>query len=79
MIEKFITLDMLGKADYIKSTLSNKQLYNEYQLFYASLCDEDIFMVGEEKNIDEIFKEKIKSDGEINFLNALELAGFFDE
>lgn len=78
-MNKFIKLDFQGKLQQMKVTLKDKNKFDEYQIFYDSLLEKDIFLEGETFDIDKIFKEKLDADGEHEFLEALINIGFFDE
>ncbi|MCJ8342471.1 MAG: hypothetical protein MJH09_06430 [Cetobacterium sp.] len=78
-MDKFIELDLQGKLQYIKATLINKNNFNLYQLYYNSLLEKDIFLENEIFEINQNFKEKLRTDGEYKFLIALENVGFFNE
>lgn len=78
-MDKFIELDLQGKLQYIKATLINKNNFNLYQLYYNSLLEKDIFLKNEIFEINQNFKEKLRTDGEYEFLIALENVGFFNE
>lgn len=78
-MDKFIELDLQGKLQEIEATLKDKNKFNEYQLYYNSLCQKDTFLEDEITEINKAFKEKLEADGEHEFLEALINMGFFDE
>lgn len=78
-MDKFIELDLQGKLQEIEATLKDKNKFNEYQLYYNSLCQKDTFLEDEITEINKVFKEKLEADGEHEFLEALINMGFFDE
>lgn len=78
-MDKFIELDLQGKLQEIEASLKDKNKFNEYQLYYNSLCQKDILLVGEITEVNKAFKEKLEADGEHEFLEALINVGFFDE
>lgn len=78
-MDKFIELDLQGKLQEIAATLKDKNKFNEYQLYYNSLCQKDTFLEDEITEINKAFKEKLEVDGEHDFLEALINGGFFDE
>lgn len=78
-MDKFVELDFQGKLQEIEVSLKNKNRFNEYQLYYNSLCQKDIFLEDEVIEVNKVFKEKLEADGEYEFLEALIRVGFFDE
>lgn len=78
-MDKFVELDFQGKLQEIEVSLKNKNRFNEYQLYYNSLCQKDIFLEDEVIEVNKVFKEKLEADGEREFLEALIRVGFFDE
>ncbi|MEG2352808.1 MAG: hypothetical protein RSB33_05870 [Cetobacterium sp.] len=78
-MDKFIDLDLQGKLQEIEATLKDKNKFNEYQLYYNSLCQKDTFLEDEITEVNKAFKEKLEADGEHEFLEALINVGFFDE
>ncbi|WP_297434140.1 hypothetical protein [uncultured Cetobacterium sp.] len=78
-MDKFIELDLQGKLQEIEASLKDKNKFNEYQLYYNSLCQKDILLVGEITEVNKAFKEKLEADEEHEFLEALINVGFFDE
>ncbi|WP_297636589.1 hypothetical protein [uncultured Clostridium sp.] len=78
-MDKFIELDLQGKLQEIEATLKDKNKFNEYQLYYNSLCQKDTFLEDEITEINKAFKEKLEADGEHEFLEVLINMGFFDE
>lgn len=78
-MDKFIELDLQGKLQEIEASLKGKNKFNEYQLYYNSLCQKDTFLVDEITEVNKAFKEKLEADGEHEFLEALINVGFFDE
>lgn len=78
-MDKFVELDFQGKLQEIEVSLKNKNRFNEYQLYYNSLCQKDIFLEDEEIEVNKVFKEKLEADGEHEFLEALIRVVFFDE
>lgn len=78
-MDKFVELDFQGKLQEIEVSLKNKNRFNEYQLYYNSLCQKDIFLEDEGIEVNKVFKEKLEADGEHEFLEALIRVGFFDE
>lgn len=78
-MDKFIELDLQGKLQEIKASLKDKNKFNEYQLYYNSLCQKDTFLVDEITEVNKAFKEKLETDGEYEFLETLINVGFFDE
>lgn len=78
-MDKFIELDLQGKLQEIKASLKDKNKFNEYQLYYNSLCQKDTFLMDEITEVNKAFKEKLEADGEHEFLEALINVGFFDE
>ncbi|WP_448821016.1 hypothetical protein [Cetobacterium sp.] len=78
-MDKFVELDFQGKLQEIEVSLKNKNRFNEYQLYYNSLCQKDIFLEDEVIEVNKVFKEKLEADGEHEFLEALIRVGFFDE
>ncbi len=78
-MDKFVELDFQGKLQEIEVSLKNKNRFNEYQLYYNSLCQKDIFLEDEVIEVNKVFKEKLEADGEHEFLEALIHVGFFDE
>lgn len=78
-MDKFVELDFQGKLQEIEVSLKNKNRFNEYQLYYNSLCQKDIFLEDEVIEVNKVFKEKLEADGEHEFLEALIRVVFFDE
>ena len=78
-MDKFIELDLQGKLQEIKASLKDKNKFNEYQLYYNSLCQKDTFLMDEITEVNKAFKEKLEADEEHEFLEALINVGFFDE
>lgn len=78
-MDKFIELDLQGKLQEIEASLKDKNKFNEYQLYYNSLCQKDTFLVDKITEVNKAFKEKLEADGEHKFLEALINVGFFDE
>lgn len=78
-MDKFVELDFQDKLQEIEVSLKNKNRFNEYQLYYNSLCQKDIFLEDEVIEVNKVFKEKLEADGEHEFLEALIRVGFFDE
>lgn len=78
-MDKFIELDLQGKLQEIEASLKDKNKFNEYQLYYNSLCQKDTFLVDEITEVNKAFKEKLEADGEHEFLEALINVVFFDE
>lgn len=78
-MDKFVELDFQDKLQEIEVSLKNKNRFNEYQLYYNSLCQKDIFLEDEVIEVNKVFKEKLEADGEHEFLEALIRVVFFDE
>ena len=78
-MDKFVELDFQGKLQEIEVSLKNKNRFNEYQLYYNSLCQKDIFLEDEVIEVNKVFIEMLEADGEHEFLEALIRVGFFDE
>lgn len=76
-MDKFVELDFQGKLQEIEVSLKNKNRFNEYQLYYNSLCQKDIFLEDEVIEVNKVFKEKLEADGEHEFLEALIRVVFF--
>lgn len=78
-MDKFIELDLQGKLHEIEASLKDKKKFNEYQIFYNSLCQKDTFLEDEMTEVNKIFKERLEMDGEYDFLMTLQNVGFFNE
>ena len=76
-MDKFVELDFQGKLQEIEVSLKNKNRFNEYPLYYNSLCQKDIFLEDEVIEVNKVFKEKLEADGEHEFLEALIRVVFF--